>query len=451
MPELETVTNGNTQIASTNSETHAAEGFLNAVAAQAKGEKPIEFQQYVNVIHEAGDWSWGQKEQFLAQLSAQYADTMYTDASWTDKYGDLFFKNSDEFGAIVQIINTEMPEVRENRAWDQITSGVTTIGSNTVYLPVVHEQLTGGTASWAVPYAITGTQMNTAFKDVAGLKRFESYVVMAAENAGRYHIARMSAANRNNYMLEKLAKGNTQYSVGVQPKINVVNYVEEYCKLRGITTGMTAQQFLNNTDGCLRSVERVSKKYMALLKDMTTLFTMQTDSKGKFVPDNRFSFSILADFVGHLESELYSTTWHNEFVKLKGYREVPSWQGIVNDLDDSAGTGAVIHSTASMLDLATLVAKQDGSVINSEGVVYDSRVAGASYSPVYVMGLMCDTWAIINTIVRHRTGVQRDDIKDITLFEHQYTDRYINNLMLPGIVFVIADVPAANETKKTKK
>ena len=278
MPE--TINSGNTQVASTNSSTGAAEGFLNAVAAQAKGETPIDYQQYANVIHEAGDWTQGQKEQFLGQLSAQYADTMYTDASWTDKYGDLFFKNSDEFGAIVQIINTEMPEVRENRAWDTITSGVTTIGSNTVYLPVVKEQLTGGTSSWAVPYAMTGTQMNTAFKDVAGLKRFESYVVMAAENSGRYHIARMSAANRNNYMLEKLAKGNTAYSAGVQPKVNVVNYVEEYCKMRGITTGMTAQQFLNNTNGCLRDVQRITKKYQALITDMTTLFSMQTDTKG---------------------------------------------------------------------------------------------------------------------------------------------------------------------------
>lgn len=446
MPE--TTNNGNTQVASTNSSTGAAEGFLNAVAAQAKGETPIEYQQYANVIHEAGDWTTAQKEQFLGALSAQYADTMYTDASWTDKYGDLFFKNSDEFGAIVQIINTEMPEVRENRAWDTITSGVTTIGSNTVYLPVVKEQLTGGTSSWAVPYAMTGTQMNTAFKDVAGLKRFESYVVMAAENAGRYHIARMSAANRNNYMLEKLAKGNTAYSAGVQPKINVVNYVEEYCKMRGITTGMTAQQFLNNTNGCLRDVQRITKKYQALITDMTTLFSMQTDTKGKFIPQNRFTFSVIADFVGLLESELYSTTWHNDFVKLKGYREVPSWQGIVDS--DTGSSGSIQESVAGFYDLTALVAKNDCSVIDSNGVIYDSRVSGPSYSPVYVVGLMCDSWAIINTIVRHRTGIQRDDIKDITLIEHQYTDRYINNLMLPGIVFTIADVPAAN-AKSTKK
>lgn len=431
---------------------NAADLFLNKAAAQAKGETKIAEQDYTDLIHEAGDWTVGQKEQFLGQLSAQYADTMYTDAAWSDKYGDLFFKNSDEFGAIVQIINTEMPEVRENRAWDQIVSGYTTIGSNVVYLPVVKEQLTGGTSSWAVPYALTGTQLQAAFRDAAGLRRFESYVVMAAENAGRYHIARMTAANRNNYMLEKLAKGNTAYSTGVQPKINVVNYVEEYCRMRGITTGMTAQEFLNNTNGCLRSVQRTTKKYQALVTDMTTLFSMQTDTKGKFIPPGRFTFSVIADFVGLLESELYSTTWHNDFVKLSGYREIPSWQGLVNYTEDMPEGYANYRSTASLLDLCTITAKQEGSVIDSRGVAFDSRYPYDDHThPMYVVGLMCDSWAIINTIVRHRTGVQRDDIKDITLFEHQYTDRYINNLMLPGIVFVIADVPAANEAKKAKK
>ena len=52
---------------------------------------------------------------------------------------------------------------------------------------------------------------------------------------------------------------------------------------------------------------------------------------------------------------------------------------------------------------------------------------------------MVDKWAIMHTMVQNRVGRQRDDIKDITLFDYQFTDRYINNLTLPGVIFTVAD------------
>lgn len=386
-----------------------ADAFLKLASKQARGVTPIGTLPYDTVIQEAGSATLGQKEDFLGELSGRIIDTMYTDASWIDKYGDIFFQNSDQFGAIVQIINTEMPEVRENRAWDQITSGVTTIGSNVVYLPVVKEQLAGGTSSWAVPYALSGTQIDSAFRNASGLSRFITYVQMSAENAVKYHLARMSAANRNNYIMEKLAKGNTATN------INYVSLVAEYNAMTGKT--LTKQQFLNNQDGCLRMVNRIFKKYKALLTDMTTLFTLDSTSTGKFIPDDRFTFSVIGDFNALLESELYSTTYHDEFVKAKGFREVPSWQGL---------RGA--ETALSFDDLTTINGLRSDSVISESGV---------KVNQTGVIGLMCDKWAIMHTIVRHRMGVQRDDIKDITLYEHQFTDRYINNLMLNGVVFTV--------------
>ena len=383
--------------------------FLKAAGEQAKGKTPIAQEVFDGVIQEAGTATLSEKEQFLNSLSGRIIDTMYTDAAWTDKYGDIFFQNSEQFGAIVQIINTEMPEVRQNRAWDQITTGQTTIGSNVVYLPVVKEQLVGGTSSWAVPYAVSGTQMDSAFRNASGLSRFIGYVQLSAENAIKYHLTRMSAANRNNYMMEKLAKGNSATNV------NVVSLVAEYNAMTG--KSLTAQQFLNNQDGCLRMVNRIFKKYKALLTDMTTLFTLDSTTTGKFIPDDRFTFSVIADFNALLESELYSTTYHDDFVKAKGFREVPSWQGL---------RGA--STTLTFNDLTTINSAREDSVIDSSGV--EINQSG-------IIGLMCDKWAVMHTVVRHRTGVQRDDIKDITLYEHQFTDRYVNNLMLNGIVFTI--------------
>lgn len=392
-----------------------ADAFVKAAGEQAKGKEPISQELFDGVIQEAGNATLGEKEQLLGALSGRIIDTMYTDSSWTDKYGDIFFQNSEQFGAIVQIINTEMPEVRKNRAWDQITSGETTIGSNVVYLPVVKEQLVGGTSSWAVPYAISGIQMDSAFRNASGLSRFIGYVQLSAENAIKYHLARMTAANRNNFIVEKLKKGNTATNV------NYVSLTAEYNAMTG--SSLTTQQFLNNQDGCLRMVNRIFKKYKALLTDMTTLFTLDSTTTGKFIPDDRFTFSLIGDFNALLESELYSTTYHDDFVKAKGFREVPSWQGL-----RSANT------TVSFNDLTTINAGRVDSVLYEGGTAEDPEV---EINQSGILGLMCDKWAIMHTVVRHRMGVQRDDIKDITLYEHQFTDRYVNNLMLNGLVFTI--------------
>lgn len=392
-----------------------ADAFVKAAGEQAKGKEPISQELFDGVIQEAGNATLGEKEQLLGALSGRIIDTMYTDSSWTDKYGDIFFQNSEQFGAIVQIINTEMPEVRQNRAWDQITSGETTIGSNVVYLPVVKEQLVGGTSSWAVPYAISGIQMDSAFRNASGLSRFIGYVQLSAENAIKYHLARMTAANRNNYIVEKLKKGNTATNV------NYVSLVAEYNAMTGAS--LTAQQFLNNQDGCLRMVNRIFKKYKALLTDMTTLFTLDSTTTGKFIPDDRFTFSLIGDFNALLESELYSTTYHDDFVKAKGFREVPSWQGLRR-----------ANTTLTFDDLTTINAGRVDSVLYTGGTAEDPEV---EINQSGILGLMCDKWAIMHTVVRHRTGVQRDDIKDITLYEHQFTDRYVNNLMLNGLVFTI--------------
>lgn len=399
--------------------------FLTSAAEQATGKITGEALDYDGVIHDAGDWTWGQKEQFLGALSAQWADTIYTDSEWSDKYGDLFYKDADEFGAIVQIINVELPEIRKNTAWDTITSGETAIGSNIVYLPVVKEQLTGGTSSWALPYALTGTQMNAAFKDAAGLRRFETYVKLASENSAKYHLSRMSAANRNNFIMSKIQAAQSAQQAG---KLHVVNLLKEYNTM--FNASLTVQQFMTNTNGCLRQVNRIFKKYRALITDMTTLFTMDPQTTGKFVPRDRLAFIVLSDFVGLLESELYSTTFHDEFVKMDGYREVPFWQALKTDAGGEVTFGALSSLEGTKTEEYLFIGnKEDGE---------DFPVtAGFNIDTSGVVALMCDRWAIMNTVVRHRMGVQRDDIKDITLFEHQYTDRYINNLMLNGIVFGI--------------
>lgn len=371
----------------------------------------IDLQQIIDV---GKTWTNAQKEQWAGKLSAKYVDTKYTDSAYTDKRNDIFYEDSAMFGAITQIISMEMPDIIANRSWINIVSGTTQIGQNTVYLPIVDEQLFAGTDSWAVSIAYTGTQLNSAFQSVSGLLEFNNYVKLMAMNAIQYHKATMNGLNRNNYIAGKLSLGN---STG---KINVVNLVEEYQKDH-TNQAMTVGQFFNNYDAMRYSV-KTFKKYKSLLMDMTTLFTTKQDSKGKFITQDRFVFQVLSDFEGRIESEVYSGTYHKEFVSLPLYRDVNAWQAL-------QGSNNADFTTLSSIN----VTDANGNEVNESGIV----------------AFMVDKWAIMHTIVQNRVGYQRDDIKDISMYDHQFTSRYINNLTLNGVVFVVKDYTPSNPTTPT--
>lgn len=383
--------------------------FLQDATNQILGADARDTLTLTDIVDIGKTWEFSQKEQWVKELSGMFIKDMYTDRAYKDKRNDVFFEDAARFGAVVRIINMEMPDLIENRSWTQVTSGVTTIGSNTVYLPIVNQQLFGATDSWGVSIAYTGNQLDAAFENEAGLLEFESYVKLMAKNAIEVHRATMNSVNRNNYIGEKIHAGNTS------GKVNVVNLVEEYQRDHG-NTNMTVAQFFASADALRYSV-KTFKKYKDLLHDMSTLFTMDSTSKGKFVPEDRFVFQVLSDFEGRLDSEVYSTTYHDEFVKLPLYRNVNAWQAL-------RGLTTLRFEDLSAIDIVTA----NGDTVSQNGIV----------------AMMVDKWAIMHTMVQNRVGYQRDDIKNISMYDYQFTDRYMNNLLLPGIIFTIQNYTASN-------
>lgn len=384
-----------------NQDIHAT---LQAATDQITGAEARDTVDLQGIVDAGSEWDFGLKEAWVKTLTGMYIRDMYPDRAYKDRRNDVFYEDSARFGAITRIISMEMPDLIENRSWIDVTSGTTTIGSNTVYLPIVKQQLFGATDSWGVSIAYTGNQLDAAFESVEGLLEFDSYVKLMAQNAIELHRATMNSMNRNNYMVEKINAGNTT------GKINVINLIEEYQKDHG-DSAMTVAQFFSSADALRYSV-KTFKKYKDLLHDMSTIFTTDATSKGKFIPDDRFVFQVLSDYEGRLDSEVYSTTYHDEFVKLPLYRNVTAWQAL-------RGLTDLTFEDLSALDITS----SEGNTVAMNGIV----------------ALMVDKWAIMHTMVQNRVGYQRDDIKNISMYDYQFTDRYMNNLTLPGIVFILAD------------
>ena len=189
---------------------------VNAAYKQATGIEDVSALTLKDII-DAGSSDGGalanKKEQFTKALISMWAKNMFTDTA-ADEEDDPYYVDSRQWGAIVQMIGAEAPEVQESHAWKEFTSGSSTIGTYTVYLPIVSTKYYGKSNSWELPITISYEQYADAFRDADGFNAFRAYIFVVLENAIKKHRKDMNDANRNNFMAEKYRFANTLTAQG---------------------------------------------------------------------------------------------------------------------------------------------------------------------------------------------------------------------------------------------
>lgn len=340
------------------------------------------------------------RSKFTGKLLGVLTKNWFTDTSYRSTYKDVFFEDNARFGAIIQSISVSVPEVKENSAWKDFVSGTSTIGQYTVYLPVVDTKYYAKSESWALPITVTGEQWDTAFKNEQELSNFVEYLFMVVDNAIVQHMEDMNALNRNNFIAEKI---NAQATVGLYQAYNLT---KEYANEKGLTTSKTVAEFLNDKE-FLKWASAKIKLFMGYLQKQTILFN--TDGKVRFTPKDRLVVQLLGDFVTRYDSIASSDTFHNDMIALPLYEEIASWQSM-EDLSFD-GVSSINVKTAQ------------GDTIEKGGII----------------GLVCDKWAILHTIRSNRVGSQYFGIEDMTHYEYQFRDSYMNDLSMNGIVFYVDD------------
>lgn len=401
---------------------NAVYSLVNEAYKQAVGAKAIATEDLTDFC-ECGaaydtlisDNAW--KEQFTKALLQQAVKNFYTDTSYRSEYRDPFFKDSRRFGAISQMISAEAPEAVESHAWQNFVSGSSTVGVYTLYLPSVSAKFYGKSTSWEIDIAITGEQWDTAFKSESELEQFVSFIMMTVDNAIVTHLEDCSNMNRNNAIGELI-----NYASGASPAgVHVVDLVALYRAETGDQTITTMEAFMAD-DKCMRFAAETIDKYSGYLSKMSTLFNV--DAKKKFTPKSRQVCQILQHFYSRMKSVSYADAYNMDFVKLPGFDAIPYWQGF-----GAAANGAVDFDEVSTIKVKT----SEGSTINQSGIV----------------GLLCDEWWCMTTVLSERVAHTRHDPENLDQFYYQFRDQRICNLGQNAVVFVLNDV--SNQSQNSKK
>ena len=228
---------------------------------------------------------------------------------------------------------------------------------------------------------------------------------MCIDNALVQHMEDLNNANRNHFIAEKINASNNSVA-----GIHVVDLVSAYVADAGISTDFSVAQFLNSEKALRYAIEQIGL-YIGYMKKQTALFN--TEGKVRFVPEERLVVQLLGFFTKRLDTVARSQTFHNDLVALPLYDEVPAWQNMHSLTFDNLSKINIKLSN-------TVTVEQSG-----------------------IVGLICDKWAIVHTQKSQRVATQRFDIEDLTLFEYQYRDQYMNNLTMNAVVFLLKDHTAA--------
>ena len=346
------------------------------------------------------------KDAFLKTLANVMYDRIYTtDRDLMITENNVFYVDSNEWGGILAAVDVDIPSTLiPNRSWNEMTSGVTTLGTSTAYLPTVTEKIYGPSISYSLPMTVSHSMMKTAFKGEEDMLKFMNAVYVACRNAVKeYHLG-LDRANRNNYMAELISYAGSQGATG----IHVIDLNALYQATVGNdSTSVTREEFLN-TAACMIFAAETIDEYRGYLEEPSVLFNVE--GKDRFVPEGEVVVQVLRKFEKRLEYEVKSDTYHKNIVALPNHRTVTAWQGF--------GTGTTFDEMSSINVKTT-----DNVSVSRDGIV----------------AFMCHPYAIMHRIMQERVAAKYYDFEDATQTEWQFVDQYANHLGLPAIVFVIDD------------
>ena len=381
---------------------NAVQNILNSAYLQIVGSAPeagrqLDLSSFVDVGNDPTLPTF--KEQFTKALVIGTVKNFFTDTSYKKEYNDPFFENSEEYGAITQMINIEVPDVQASHAWKEFENG-TTVGTYEVFMPVVHTQYYGKTNSWELPITITYEQWNDAVKDYNGLSTLVSHVMMIVENKIYQHLEDCNGMNRNNFIAEKFAYASTPEAKG----IHVINL----CEVAGkqLKKSITVDDFRNDAEALRIATAKISL-FTKYLRKQSTQFN--TAEYVRFTPSDRLVVQVLSEFESDVNRVLMSDTFHNDMVALPKYESIPYWQ-------DSEG---LTFDNVSSINVKT----GTGTVISKKGIV----------------AFICDKWAILHTIKKQRVASRNFDPEALDMYFYQFRDMYANNLTMNAVVFYLED------------
>lgn len=396
--------------------------IVNTIAAESVGADAIQAENLGDVVElgktitSAIGW-----EQFTNTICDKVGEVIEVAREYRSTAPDIMRRGTGiPHGSITEKIRVKLPTATTNDSWAigaTWTPGAGWTPSNTptndnanpfiTVRPEVEVSYFNGGGTFEVDMTIPKFQNNSAFTSPAEVQRFFDTVETRIFQSLTVFRDGLTMAVIRNLIAEKLVANNACVDL-------LAMYNSAY------TQSLTPAAALYNKD-FLRYAGYVMSLFVRRLGKMSRRYN--TAGYDTFTPVDRLRYVTLDMFSSAVETFMQSDTFHDNLVGLKdSYTPVDCWQ--------AAGTGnGVDFPTAASINVTT-----------ASGTAIDTSTAGASDTPVYVVGTMFDVEAAWQRYGYSRTTSQWNARKEQTTYFYKRDVSYANDLAENCVVFTLGTV-----------
>lgn len=295
----------------------AVDDFLGSYDVRAKDTTSfVDLGRSLSEIHDP-DNPYAGLDGFYGALAARITKTEVFTRLY-ERANRGIITDYQDFGAFVQRVYAEIPSATNNPAW-QISNGQNppTISSkspfdvtNTVNITTA---LFGKRGTWSIEVKKPYHQIKEAFLNEASMQAFIDAV----------YIQIATSMNIEMEALENLAC-NTAIAMCLKngKKTNLLQVYNQEMSSQGVS--ITAAAALKNKD-FLAYCNKAIDNLRGYFKKPSRKYNVA--GYATFTGEDKAKLDVLTEFASASKFYLESNVYHNELVAMKGYNEVPFWQG----------------------------------------------------------------------------------------------------------------------------
>ena len=393
---------------------------LTAITNQATGVNnitPVDTASFVTVAQMALKTGYDPLATAISQVLSR---TIFSVRPYTRKFRGLNVSNQRYGNHVRKLLTIDKPFEDDDRL--KLADGES-IDQYKVNKPKVLQTNFYGANQYQKSVTIYKDQLDCAFSSPDEFASFISMVMQNASDMIEQAHEETARATINNLISGIYAAETTVATANTMAKSNggkrAINLLALYNQTNGGALRVNDIFKAENFESFVKFAFSTINTLADLMTDRNTLFSSQLTNYTviRHTPKDRMKFYLYTDLVNKINSEVYSTVFNPDFLKLVDFERVNFWQSALNP--------SQIQNKPVMLNKdGTLNTVGIANIKNVFGVLFDEEAAG--YTTV-------NEWSQPSPF-NARGGYYNQ-------FWH-FTDRYWNDFTENAIVFYVADPTA---------
>lgn len=399
---------------------------LTEIVSQATGQKalaPVDTSTFVTVAQKALKTGY---DPLTSAISQVLSKTIFSVRPYTRKFKGLNVSNQRYGNHVRKLLTIDKPFEDDDRL--KLTDGES-IDQYKVNKPKVLQTNFYGANQYQKSVTIYKDQLDCAFSSPDEFASFISMIMQNASDMIEQAHEETARATINNlitgiYTAEVLDQSTSAKANGGK---RAVNLLKLYNQMNGSSLKVEDVFKTANFESFVKFAFSTINTIADLMTDRNTLFSSQLTDYTiiRHTPKDRMKFYLYTDLVNKINSEVYSTVFNPDFLKLVDFERVNFWQSALDP---------------SSINNKPVVLKKDGtlssgavevSISNVFGVLFDEEAAG--YTTV-------NEWSQPSPF-NARGGYYNQ-------FWH-FTDRYWNDFTENAVIFYLGTRQANSVSSET--